>query len=366
MNDIVEFPQYRLDTAVKKPIYKKLCDSIEEDIFSGRLPVGMRLPSDKELAKRIGVSSVTVTNAYAVLAKRGMVKRKVGDGTYIARSRKRCGIIGIIAGEYDPGWAGVIAGELARVLNSSGFQLQFLPVPGNDPVREKEIIMSIDPNKMDGIFVMANAGMEPHYEVLQQNGMTVIFGGKPFKKFPYVAFDDFRIGQIAAEHLLSIGVTDPGVIIEDYPVGRERLQGFVSAFAGAGIDIPEHRIFWVSQPYRLTDQQLHTLMNWKPFPQALFAHGDGYLIQVYHELMRDYKLRIPEDVALIGVGNAFNQHHIPLSSVSCNLVELGREAGRMFVDIIDNHYQFQPGESMGRRVEPILYIRQTTVSDRDS
>lgn len=53
-------------------------------ILGGHLAVGDRLPSERQLAARFGVSRTTVREALAALEARGLVVTRVGSGTFVA------------------------------------------------------------------------------------------------------------------------------------------------------------------------------------------------------------------------------------------------------------------------------------------
>ena len=58
---------YELKKAPGLPLYEALCRCIREDILSGKLPSGTKLPSKRALAAHLEVSKVTVEGAYAQL-----------------------------------------------------------------------------------------------------------------------------------------------------------------------------------------------------------------------------------------------------------------------------------------------------------
>lgn len=65
------------------PVYRSIADAIDEDVRSGRLQPGDRLPTHRELARRLGVNVVTITRAYAEAARRGLISGEVGRGTFV-------------------------------------------------------------------------------------------------------------------------------------------------------------------------------------------------------------------------------------------------------------------------------------------
>lgn len=66
-----------------RPRYLALANAIADDINSGALGLGSRLPTHRHLAHRLGISVNTVSSAYAELERRGYVVGKVGRGTYV-------------------------------------------------------------------------------------------------------------------------------------------------------------------------------------------------------------------------------------------------------------------------------------------
>lgn len=72
-----------LDKTSGKPIYKQIIEYFSQAILSGSLAVNTRLPSIRGLAKDLGVSKITVENAYTHLEAEGLVGSRVGSGTFV-------------------------------------------------------------------------------------------------------------------------------------------------------------------------------------------------------------------------------------------------------------------------------------------
>jgi DNA-binding transcriptional MocR family regulator len=66
-----------------EPKYQALLDALQRDIDSGLLSPGVRLPTQRDLAQRLGVAIGTVGRAYAVAEQRGIVSGEVGRGTFV-------------------------------------------------------------------------------------------------------------------------------------------------------------------------------------------------------------------------------------------------------------------------------------------
>ncbi|WP_278234681.1 PLP-dependent aminotransferase family protein [Isoptericola sp. AK164] len=69
------------------PAYAALADALRSAVLAGSLPVLTRLPSERELARALGVSRATTSAAYARLRDLGFATSRVGSGTVAALPR---------------------------------------------------------------------------------------------------------------------------------------------------------------------------------------------------------------------------------------------------------------------------------------
>lgn len=74
--------------SAKLPRYAAILEALERDIKDGRLEAGARLPTQRELADRLGLSLGTVTRAYAAAERRGLIRGEIGRGTFVAGAAK--------------------------------------------------------------------------------------------------------------------------------------------------------------------------------------------------------------------------------------------------------------------------------------
>ncbi len=72
-----------------RPLYLQIKDRLQERIEFGSLLPGARLPATRPLAAELGVSRITVVNAYAELEAEGWVHAHVGRGTFVADPHHR-------------------------------------------------------------------------------------------------------------------------------------------------------------------------------------------------------------------------------------------------------------------------------------
>lgn len=75
---------YSFENRGKEALYIWLYKCMKDDILSGKLKSGERLPSKRSFARQLGVSTLTVENAYALLQTEGYVSSLPKKGYYVA------------------------------------------------------------------------------------------------------------------------------------------------------------------------------------------------------------------------------------------------------------------------------------------
>lgn len=74
---------YSFDHREGTPLYLYLYQCIKEDILTGKLTSGTKLPSKRSFAKNLGVSTITVENAYDQLQSEGYIYSMPKRGFYV-------------------------------------------------------------------------------------------------------------------------------------------------------------------------------------------------------------------------------------------------------------------------------------------
>lgn len=69
------------------PLYIQIAESLLDQIESGELVPGDRLPPERELSKVLGVNRMTLRQALRVIEAQGLIIRRQGNGTYIAEPK---------------------------------------------------------------------------------------------------------------------------------------------------------------------------------------------------------------------------------------------------------------------------------------
>ena len=187
-----------------------------------------------------------------------------------------------------------------------------------------------------------------------------------------VSTDNHRIAELAAKHLLERNLQNfaycgvPGRTID--PWNRERREAFVEHVEKAGytcsIYTGRHS---ASHSWEQMQEKLASWLSGLPKPLGLMAGNDARARHVL-EACRRLGLRVPEDVAVIGVDNdelICNLAHPPLTSIVQGTEEIGYQAAVLLDKLISGRKR----KSTHFLVEPVGVItRESTdlVATEDS
>jgi len=72
---------------LNKPLYVRIQEHIAELILSGKLAPDAKIQSEREYSEDLGVSRMTVRRAITELVNEGLLERKHGSGTYVAKAK---------------------------------------------------------------------------------------------------------------------------------------------------------------------------------------------------------------------------------------------------------------------------------------
>jgi len=117
--------------AATGPKYQAIAGAIAHDIRQGILPVGSKLPPQRDLAWRLSVTVGTISRAYREAEQRGLIGGEVGRGTYVLSQSGRLRTFG---GHTDGG-TGMIwsPGDQRMADDQQGPELGPIPMQANVP-----------------------------------------------------------------------------------------------------------------------------------------------------------------------------------------------------------------------------------------
>ena len=243
-----------------------------------------------------------------------------------------------------------------------------LIMQSHDSYKEEiSLTKSLYDNRVSG--VICSLAMETkdisHFDRFYDNNTALVFVDRVPKDFNAfrVAIDNYSAGYKATEHLISQGCKRIAHLTagSEFSIYYERKKGYLAALQDYNIPVEEELIAKVSSiTYDEAEKASMKLLKSKTPPDGIFAAGDVLGVSAI-QCAKKLKLRVPEDVAVIGFNND------PISSIiDPNLSTISHPAydmGKTSAEIILRN--LKPTKTKTPTVKQISYLN-TEVLVRES
>jgi LacI family transcriptional regulator len=223
--------------------------------------------------------------------------------------------------------------------------------------QRKRIEMMLN-RRVDGL-ILGDARSDDHsvLEELTNREVSFVLVNRSVADYPAATCDNYRGGRIAAEHLLSLGHRQVGVIagLAHASTGIDRPAGFIDRFREAGIEVLDENIVYSGLDSNGGHFAADRMLGGSAPPTAMFAVNDFAAIGAAGAI-RNHGLRVGADVSLIGFNNIVltAELHVPLTSIESHAFDMGRDAVHLLTDVLAGRPAGQ------RRTEPVLVVREST------
>src|SRR4051794_35783018 len=244
------------ELAARKPRHRQVFETLLNEIASGRLQPGERLPSEAELAKTFSASRGTISRAMRDLKSKGLLNRQRGGGTHITRNQgKRIALFTpFTQSAADLGFiGGQIHAHLSELAAHRGDHLR-LQVIGRMSGNRLEQMMAgaraLIEQGVEGVFYYSAElpAAEAHYnqlvvDRLMAAGMAVLRVARDVAAFPDrskppgLTFDNQRRGSLITAHLIKQGCKRIAFIGSPFvsSAAGARLRGYREALEDNGL-----------------------------------------------------------------------------------------------------------------------------------
>ncbi len=128
---------HSVDKSSSQPLYLQLEQAILRQIDAGLARPGDRLPSERELAYRYGISRQTVRQTINQLVRQGLLYRQPGKGTYVRTQETTIGrihVTGVTRLVFDWSQQTTVWLGQPRVVPAPGFAAELLDIEPDSPV----------------------------------------------------------------------------------------------------------------------------------------------------------------------------------------------------------------------------------------
>src|SRR5262245_38948156 len=147
------------------PLYRQVYEQISQQIRSGVLSKGLRLPATRELAGQLGLNRTTVSAAYEILESEGLIAGQVGRGSFVTGSRPTGSRVD---------WSGLLERGEAASGSSAGFGKEIVSFVMSRPSRD---LFPLDDFRASCQAVLASANLS---DILQLGSP---YGYEPLRRY---------------------------------------------------------------------------------------------------------------------------------------------------------------------------------------
>jgi LacI family transcriptional regulator len=297
----------------------------------------------KDVAKHAGVSSATITrfvnnSGYVSTQTRKRVQKSIDILGYTpnrmakALKNNRTGIIGNVVplSAENPFYDSVSTALRDAALE---YDYQILPLY-HQPELEEKLINELTGNMAEGIIFTSVMYLKPRVvKKIIANNTPVIMIERPVSVAgaDKIILDEIEGSSLAASHFIARGHHSLGAMV--IRIGsRDRFAGFAETVKRNGLVLQEKNVVFVEestveQGYKAMKQIMEQRGK---YPTGCFIPSDVLLLGALQYLY-SVKLRVPEDISLIGYDNTLSAHcSPPITAIAIPFDILGRTAISLF------------------------------------
>lgn len=327
-----------------------------------------------DVARAAGVSVATVSRALRGLDRvspqtRARVARAAEDLQYVpsptaaSLATGKTHVIGVVV-PYVTRWyfAHLISGA-SEVLRQQGFHVLLFDVGDEGPHRKLLLDSRMLFKRVDAVLILSLRLQPAERELLGRLNVPVVTVGVPDDDWPCVLIDDYETARLATEHLIDLGhqriayVGGDAVPSMDFPTPADRARGFRETMQRHGLDVPAGAVVmgdWTAASGREVGREL---LSRPDRPTAVVAASDELALGVL-AAARELRLRVPDDVSVVGIDDHEMADLFGLTTVAQPVVDQGRAATRLLLAAV-------AGRDVGHDVDTVptrLVVRSSTTA----
>ncbi len=330
----------------------------------------------KDIARDLGVSVVTISKVLRNHSDIGeetrqrvlnRMKELNYQPNYTARAlvtgRTMC--VGLVVPDLVHPFFAEVAKWLSACLREQGYGLLIASSDENPEVERDEVNQMLA-RRVDAIVIASAQTSVDTFREIEQRKTPYVLIDRRYSGLDasFVGTDDELIGQLATEHLMSVGCRRVAHIRgPEISTGAGRYAGYRRTLQRHGL--PEQVVTEKSSDAAgdvSGFDAMQTLLSADPRPDGVFCYNDPSAMGAMRAILES-GLRVPDDVAVIGCGNVLYAQflRVPLSSIDQCSGGLGHEAGRLALSLIAAKVPVPPRTIL---LEPKVVPRESTLGRR--
>lgn len=330
----------------RKPKNVIISDAIRGQITSGTLPVGERLLSDDDFARKYKVNKRTIAAGLNALVKEGLLERIPRRGTFVINNdssgHKTSNAVGMIMLS-----KGDVYSDINRNITSGFASLNLYPIHINnqlflDDASIKSFMYAIVSDHIMPYGFIIDGGAEFPFEFIKKHiekFKNIVFINRylyheKLGESKYVTVDFREAGRIAAKHFIAQGHRKLACLTrqEKSYAGTwssmrvQMMQGFAEVCLENNIQFNED-IFWKLLHGAPVTETVNDLINGPDCPDAIFVYSDAFIRDELLPLFGNNK-----NIELIGFYNTHHAEECGFSSICIHEEKIARNAIKLLTN----------------------------------
>lgn len=327
----------------------------------------------KELAKELDVSISTVSRALRDSPEissdmKDKIKSLAKERNYrpnpfaMSLLRNSLRIIGIIVPDIVTHYYSSIISGINDVARKNGYST-IITSSYEQYELEKRILEDLVNIRVEGIVACLSQETTDytHFEALLEQNIPLVFFDRVCltDKFSSVITNNAESAQQATEHFISTGSKRIAFIggANHLEIVKERKHGYLQALRDHRIPIEKELVFCKKISYQAGYEGACQLLSLQNPPDAILGMTDSLAFGAM-KAIRECKLRIPEDVALIGYTDEEHSNYVepPLTAMTHQTYKMGGVTCRLLLK------QIKGEEKVQQIIVPcVLSVRKSSV-----
>ncbi len=314
----------------------------------------MQATTIKDIARRLGISASTVSralrNSTDVSAHtRQQILALARELNYspnpiaLSLKEKKSKVIGVVVPKIANFFCSAVIAGIEDIANSKGYHVMIFQSHENYE-RELANIQLLKARRVDGVLISVSNETKngDHLQRLITGGIPVVMFDRVCDEVdtPRVVTDDTDGAYQAAAHLAEQGYKRLAHITmaPHLSVTQNRMKGYLQALKKHGLPYHKKWVLHCDFDYDEMKQAVLGLLKARPRPDAILVSGERIALSCF-EVLKELRLRIPEDIALAGFfDNPISRFMNPsLTAVRQPTFDMGQSAATVLIRMIENN-----------------------------
>ena len=347
------------------PMYHQLAQILKEQIDSGIIHPGDKLPSESEMIAQYGIGRLTVRQALAQLAKDDYIEKIQGKGTYCKHPAHKTNAINIdvLLDMSDTYFIPYYVKSISEALSNNNANFIISDTKDSD-AEICSLIDKITDRGSSGVILQPSHGLECDHATIHNAFNQLRNAGIPYVMIDslydnidssYLVLDEKMGGAIACDYLSGLNHKRIAIIyVGKYKDSMLRVNGFVEQMKSRGQDNLKN-IRMVERDDTLEDNIAKLMANDKR-PTAFFCYNDETALRCLKKL-KALNINVPDQVSVLG----FDDSLIATNSAPA-LTTIAHPKGLMGKSAVDGLFDLINHKTNGPYIkvfDPVLIIRDS-------